>query len=324
MIFRYILARLRYWDPATVGYLKMGLAIDHRARFLAAFWSEHLQRTRSVQARWASTSDVHGKWLTVLGAGRMIDFNRTVLVPRFQRFRLVDADPLCRYAWEKFPKPVKPVRADISGCVDKWLAEMRRGKKRPWKETLAGIRKRRAQAHSAYTATGAALLSLNILSQLQIVWQDGVEEILERRFGKAFLKEHEEEWLDALRPSGQSLVEQHLDAMERSEAQHVLLITDLDYLEYKGTRFDRDRWAPPPVEWTPESGWTTDKEITCELTPALEGLQLNEATFQRWMPSYRFLWHEAWLWHIAPLGTEEADFGKVHRVGAFALARSGG
>ncbi len=52
---------------------------------------------------------------------------------------------------------------------------------------------------------------------------------------------HEDEWLDALRPAGQTLVEQHLAAIERAAPRFVLLITDVEYLEYKGALFEENR-----------------------------------------------------------------------------------
>lgn len=298
-----------------VGYLNMGLGIEQRAQRLAPFWAEHLQRTRSAQARWAE--NIHGDWLTVLGAGRLLDFNKTVLLPRFRNFRLVDADPLCRAVWKKLPKPVDPVCLDISGCLDGWIRHLKKTRE-PWSGMLNAIRAVRAP--NAYTDHCEALLSLNVLSQLQIVWQDRAEALLIRRFGADFVKQHETEWLDALRPASQTLVERHLAALEHSAAPNVLLITDLDYVEYHGVTFQEDHWAPPPVEWSPETGWSADEALTCELSPALEGVELNEEAFARWMPSYRLAWQESWLWHLVPLGTEKDQrAGKVHRVGAFAL-----
>jgi hypothetical protein len=117
-------------------------------------------------------------------------------------------------------------------------------------------------------------------------------------------------------------VEQHLSALEQSGTKHVMLITDLEYLEYKGKSFEVHHWAPPPVEWSSEAGWDVEPGVTCERSPALEGVELNAATLGLWLPSYRLVWQEYWLWHIAPLGTEEAPYGTVHRVGAFALERA--
>lgn len=58
------------------------------------------------------------------------------------------------------------------------------------------------------------------------------------RFGKAFVDGHQEEWLDALRPGGQLLVERHLAAREKAAARFVLLTTDRDYLGISGSGGD--------------------------------------------------------------------------------------
>ena len=157
MFLRYLAARLRHWDPSAVCYLNMGLGIEQRARSLAPFWAEHLNRTRAAQARWAECAK--GEWLTVLGAGRLLDFNRIALLPRFQKLRLVDADPLSGPAWKDLPKPVEAVCLDISGCVDGWIAALRRERK-PWAEMLNVIRGQRAPGDGAYRAEGEAILSL--------------------------------------------------------------------------------------------------------------------------------------------------------------------
>jgi hypothetical protein len=292
----------------------MGLGIEHRARTLAPHWAEHLGKTRAAQARWVAAGD----WLTVLGAGRLFDFNRQALLPRFRKLRLVDADPLCQAFWKGLPVPIEMLCLDISNCLADWINELRTAKL-PWEETLSFIRQRRPRP--AYGAPVDALLSLNVLSQLQIVWQDGVEGILRRRFGRRFVERHAADWLDATRPGGQMLVEQHLAAIESSEARFALIITDLEYLEYRGKTFAGSRWEPAPVEWA--GRWRVDSGITCEVSPALEGIELNATTLALWMPSFLLEWHESWLWHIQPNGTEKMAAGKVHRVGAFALRRKG-
>ncbi len=300
-----------------VRYLKMGLALEHRAQTLAPFWAEHFNRTRAAQARWAERAG--GEWLTVLGAGRLLDFNRMALLPRFKKLRLVDADRRCQTVWKELPQATDLVCVDISGCLNGWIEGLQRTN-RPWPETLALVRAQRAT--KAYCPPSDAVLSLNILSQLQIVWQEAVASYVQRRFGCKFVDRHEGDWLDALRPGKQALVEQHLLSLERSNATHVMLITDLEYLDYKGVAFRREHWVPPPLEWSYADGWRTAAEIVWQRAPALEGVDLGDAAFARWLPSYRLLWQDCWLWHIAPQGTEDTGYGTLHRVGAFALERS--
>lgn len=319
MLFRYLAARLRHRDPAVVRYLNMGLGIERRARLLAPFWAEHLARTRAAQARWVENAT--GDWLTVLGAGRLLDFNGPAVLPHFNQLRLVDADPSCGASWQRLEKLAESICLDISACLNKWIAEAAQFRG-AWPETMSAISAYGTRAEAAYSVPSDALLSLNVLSQLPIVWQDGVEAILLRRFGKHFVAAREEEWLDALRPGGRMLVEQHLRAIESASPRFVLLVTDVEYLEYRrehlGVKYQRRHFAPPPVDWS-TAGWSAESGVTCEVSPAIESVELTKSSFSHFLPSYRLLWEECWLWHISPLGTEEGDSGKVHRVAAFAL-----
>ena len=161
-----------------------------------------------------------------------------------------------------------------------------------------------------------------MLSQLEIGWQEALEPMLQKQFGKRFVKQKEQEWLAAIAGSGQALIEQHLAALEASAAPNILLISDVEYVEYTGRMYERDRLEPAPLCWTP-AGWQADAAVDYEVLPALQSINLDEETLQRWMPSYKVMWHEYWLWHIAPNGTEKTKFGRMHRVGAFALSLCG-
>jgi len=311
LLFRYLAAR---WKHPGSRYIHAGLALEHRARALSTYWTDHLSRTRAAQARWSQT--VGGGVLTVLGAGPLLDFNTAALSAKFDSFRFVDANPLAEEGWGRVNKPVEPVITDITNCLAKWCQTVKQFRG-TWPETLNAIRE--LTLVTAYSAPADALLSLNILSQLEIGWQEALEPILQKRFGKRFVLAHEQEWLDAIRPGSQMLIEQHLAALQASGARHVLLICDIEYVEYTGRLYQMHQWATPPLRWT-EQGWLADEGITYEAIPALEGVVLNHESFARWMPSYELDWHESWLWHIAPNGTESAKYGKVHRVGAFAFS----
>jgi len=314
LLFRYLAAR---WKHPGSPYIHAGLALERRARALSAYWTPHFSRTRAAQARWAQTAS--GQILTVLGAGPLLDLNAAALSPKFTRFRLVDANPLAATGWALLNHPVEPVITDITNCLTPWRQKLKKFRG-PWHQTLDLIRQ---LPHApAYSAPADALLSLNILSQLEIGWQEAVEPILHNRFGTRFVLAHEQEWLDAIRPGSQMLVEQHLASLAASAARHILLITDLEYVEYTGRAYQRHQWQEPPMQWTGEN-WLADEGITYQAIPALEGVVLNHETFARWLPSYQLQWHESWLWHIAPNGTEATAYGKLHRVGAFALALTG-
>lgn len=316
MLFRYLAARWRHPGAPTKRYIQAGLGLESRARALSVFWTDHLSRTRAAQARWAQNCP--GRLLTVLGAGPLLDLNTPVLSPKFHSFRLVDANPLLVDDWRRLNLPVEPVITDITNCMAPWCAKIKtfRG---TWEQTLNLIRHLGNAPITAYSATTDALISLNILSQLEIGWQEALEPLLRKKFGSRFLLEHEQDWLNAIRPGARMLIEQHLAALQASGAQTILLICDIDYVEYKGRQYTRHQWAEPPLTWTPD-GWHAAEGITYEVDSALEGVALDAQTFSRLLPSYILDWHETWLWHIAPNGTEGIDHGKLHRVAAFAFS----
>jgi hypothetical protein len=316
-LFRYLAARWRYRRSPSNRFVRSGLGLERRAQELSAFWSDHLSRSRAAQSRWAQ--NCQGDVLTVLGAGPLRDFNAISLGRSFKRFRLVDGNPMSPSYWGRLNIPVEPVITDISCCLDAWSAAVERSSG-SWQDVLALIHKLGDPPTLGYSAKADAVLSLNLLSQLEVGWQESLEPILKKRFGRMFVKKREQDWLEAIRPSSKTLVEQHLASLECSAAQSVLLISDVEYLEYTGRKYSRKLHQPPPVTWS-ERGWQADPGIRYETTPALEGVALDAWTFNRWMPSYQLEWQDGWLWHISPHGTEATRFGMVHRVVAFSLRR---
>ncbi len=315
MLLRYLSALWRHRRSPAKRYVQDGLGLERRAQYLSAFWSDHLSRTRAVQTRWAQTAC--GDTLTVLGAGPLLDFNAIALAPRFKRFRLVDANPAVEAYWQKLNTPVEPLITDITNCLTAW-GDAIESCKSNWFDTLQLVENIGAIPVPAYVPSGDAVLSLNILSQLEVGWQETMERLLQKRFGIEFVLEHEHEWLLAARTGSQSLIEQHLAALDISRAGHILLITDVEYVDYTGRKYQHNRYERPPLSWSDDK-WTAEPGIDYELIPALEGVSLTPGTLGRWLPSYQLDWHSNWLWHIAPNGTEPVTYGKLHRVAAFSL-----
>jgi hypothetical protein len=296
---RYFAARLRYRDDASMAsYLRAGLGIEIRARKLAVHWRPHQDRSREAQRRWVGESS--GGRLAVLGAGRLLDFEHA-LAKRFEHLRFVDADPLCQPFWKRQHPWHEPVIADVSGCLSIWASVLPR--KASWAETLAVIAQQRAPVPTAaWLRDCDAILSLNLLSQIPIAWQERVEAHLHQQFGTGLIKGREEEWLAAVEPGARSLVEAHLAMLDQSGARDVLLITDLAYIDYQGQlRYSRSRFDPPPDI----RGFEAEDALYGIEYPALSNYQRTDA--------------QEWLWHISPQGLESAGKGSVHRVGSFAF-----
>ena len=156
------------------------------------------------------------------------------------------------------------------------------------------------------------VVSLNLLSQIPVVWQDILEEILFARFGKTVVQTKEQQWLRAFSGGARWLVQQHLELLAKSRAENILVISDLEYLSYDGLDPFPQHGAPLPVRWDGE--WQGEQGIQYTLCPALFGLDLEKQL----PPGYSLAWKESWLWHIAPLGLENKQQGTIHRVGCFA------
>ncbi len=290
---RYLTARLRHRDvPAA--FLRTGLGIEIRARKLATHWRPHQDRSRQAQSRWPA----HGRRLAVLGPGRLLDFEHS-LAQRFEHLRFIDADPLCQPFWKRRHPCHEPVIANVAATL-KLPARM------SWSETLTAIAAQRAgHVDAPWLRNCDAVLSLNLLSQIPIAWQDRVEVHLRRQFGAAFLQAHEEEWLTAVGPGARSLVESHLAMLDQCGSRDVLLITDLAYIEYRGSRtYSRRRWEPPPDL----HGAEAEDALYGLGTPALPNYVQTEA--------------DQWQWHISPQGLERRSSGWVHAVGSFAFRKT--
>lgn len=303
MLLRYLAARWRYGKGAAGGrFLRSGLSLEARGRDLGDSWAPHHEQSRAAQRRWAESLAPAGIDLAVLGAGRLADFDRATFETRFQRWLLIDADPSCQAYWLGLGvREVEGRIGDLTGVMDSWLARLAhiRG---DWRQTLAGIGDITAPGDQPMAFAADAVLSLNVLSQLPIAWQDGVEAHLKRRFGTRQTQDKEEEWLASVDAGGRWIVRQHLDALGRARAAGILLLTDLEYAEYRG--------GPAPTWQNGE--WRAEKGLRVDVFPALYGVEPA-------VPGYRLCWHESWLWHISPIDRESREYGTVHRVGAFAF-----
>jgi len=318
VLIRSLAAMLRHPGRVTRRFLTMSLGIERRSRELSIHWTPHLEASKSAQARWSRDAD--GGCVSILGAGRLMDVNIEALALRFARLHLVDADPLAESFWKKQAQHQSSSwqLADVSGCFEAWSDAIEKTAG-DWNGVLSAVRDLPMSVPQSWSCAADAIISLNLLSQIPVLWQDILEEILRRKFGREQVRRREEEWLSAIEIPARWLVEQHLAMIHRSGARRILIICDVEYAHYRGTEsFPRSAYRPAPVRW--DGIWMADSGVTVEIEPALYGI--GPDSFPKWMPSYDLEWSESWLWHIAPQGLEETGCGMVHRVGAFAFRRT--
>ena len=372
---RYLIARYRFPELDRLGILTGGIGIRKRARTLGRYWNEHLKRSRATIERWI---DLHpGKSVAVLGAGSLLDLNLSHLSRRFAEITLVDADPLLLPQWKRLAKRHSHSTfafetIEITRLLLPWSQELARSlEKHPrksaesWAQALKTIRsipeqlslninssaessvaretptvpKQRALSLSGYDC----VISLNLLSQLPLCWQDAVGRELMSRFGEEWLARHEESWLLAAREGGQKLVLGHLAQLARSDAAQIILLTDVEYLFYHSSAY-RLVEEPPlywkstttatqaaekssPLEpeivesaeaqsgtWEPNERYNSN-EFTFELMNALSGVQIESAEIlQKLFVNYQIRYGAPWIWNLVPFGAEEKSEGELHRV----------
>lgn len=324
---RYFVARLHHPGDGNREFLRMGMGIESRSRRLSRYWAPHQQHSRDAQVRWiAGLQDPDS--LAVLGAGRLFDVAFSALRDSFHPLTLVDADPLCRPAWTAASRNGLPVNTeirDISGVVEPWRGLVRRDlstldrSESSWRTILQRLEcLPDGSPGAAYRPATSAVLSVNLLSQIPIVWQDAAEDLLQWHFTRGFVDPRESEWLTALDRPGRWLVEEHLRSL--ATCRDILVICDLEYAYYwDGPRYLTWKFAPPPLAW--DGVWRTVLDCKSRVEPALYGVNLEDpATWSVLLPGHRLCWTDSWLWHLSPFGAGRTREGILHRVGAFALS----
>lgn len=350
----------RYPQSASLGFLQMGLAIRRRHKLLNVHWRNHLEQTRKAQQLWTAQTAGQDQdpgadeRLVVLGAGCLYDLDLAALSRRYSTILLVDGNPLVKSAWRKAKRAYAGRTVidfqinEISGALISWRRELAAAlrsaprNRAAWSSALSAVKNtdtallKHSLALPAAYDKPSAVISLNILSQIPLLWQDCLEAILVRRFGKRWVNEHQTEWFEAFYPSAKMLVAQHLSSIAQAAPNDILLITDLEYAYYTaGREFRAKDYAEPPFVWKTGEGiqtngsWQVSQSGTedfaaasCHVLSALYGINLEDlSTASNFFPCYASTALPCWLWHIRPLGTENDKQGIIHRVGAFFLRR---
>lgn len=344
-------------DPKSrrLGYTRMGMGIEERFFHFSAHWRSHLEHSLSAQEEWLKQimqlSGTPCENLLILGAGRLFDANLANLSRCFAHIHLIDADRACVAWWKKaariYPAELSWRIAEISGHHELWLQTLELNLRllpsteKFWPEALSffgNLELLPAAKNSVSNSLNLshkpqAVISLNMLSQIAVMWQDSACAALSRHFGRNFVVDREKQWVSAWAKSAKQLLIRHLEDLKNLSASNLLLITDLDYLYYKGCPFfAADTYAPPPVSWENHSWQRVEsypnENISCEQSDALWGLSLEDPrTLERLFPGYDSTLLDCWLWHICPQGAEDlgnknSEIGTIHRVGAFALRKS--
>lgn len=312
----YLCNTVRYPELARLGFLSSGRAIERRRGRFAANWKPHLDMSREEQIAWAKTLEP-GTSLAVLGAGRLFDVALEELAAACSEIVLYDADPQCSSAWSSAAGKLRGTCrlgakiGDLTNVLPAWSSRLRDllSESRPagWKQTLRQIAERFCEGEVLpessfiWPRRHGAILSINLLSQIAVYWQHLLERKLQKTFGRAAVREHEQEWLEAFLPAARALVEQHLRDLGRCGAAQILLITDVSYEH----------------SYRDSSG----REVL-EQIDALYGCDvLAEDYLRKFFSDYQVKYGGTWHWDIAPR-SRSRGVGERHRVAAISFTRS--
>lgn len=216
---------------------------------------------------------------------------------------------------------MKEQLGDMTGLIAKWATELRSelGQIRRrelsiperWRTVLEVIRAISRKSFDSPTSpipqstfcipfAFDALLSLNLLSQIPLAWQDQIALQLKTMFTNDWITEHEEEWLLAYLDGSELLIQQHLRDLAGAKSAHILLITDLEYISSPGDQRPGNKVR--------------------EHVAALGRIELNEQTIKSHFPEYQLTHYHKWTWEIEPRHRSTVN-SVNHLVGAFELAR---
>ena len=288
---------LRYFyhclaHPHLIDFVDMGLGIEARYRRCAPEWDEHLNASKSFQAR-ALTLWEGGGIAAVLGAGRLLDLDAQLLSRTFSSVRLYDADPSARRpALWKFPSGARAAffLVELSGTLQSWtraLKDFLRAHSRDPHALAAFLRGLRLAPAPLRLDDADFVFSVSVLSQIPLFWRDRVQALAARAWGihPSDTGDLPEPILSAVKAGMALLQAAHLRLINESSCRGVILISDTTFDYYECSRLVL---SEPALLVSPESELVS-------FTPALR---------------------ESWCWKIAPQGKEQAEYGVVHQVQA--------
>ncbi|NDC37343.1 MAG: hypothetical protein EBZ48_04750 [Proteobacteria bacterium] len=215
---------------------------------------------------------------------------------------LADADPAVSPYWRKFSRyamqhgaQVHPLHIEITGRLQRWEEAVHRalgGKRHLTASDVAAVLDSLANLPRAVCPLPLCevAISLNLLSQIPIYWRERILRLI-RRYAPDLVASDDrnpEQITASLDRLCQLLQTEHLRDLARLGTRLAILITDEEFYYY---HWDRSNW---------------------QVEQALYGVDLNS------LPGHPLLL-DSWLWHIAPQGVEEAEYGAMHKVKAVAF-----
>lgn len=298
--------------------------ISRRQKFFGENWYGHLENSRMISLQAIEPKLLFGKSLTILGAGQLLDFPNELFNKYSEQITLIDKSKLALKAHSN-----KTILYDVTGTLETWASYLL-GLKVSKPEDLLIPLQTISTSHPLLSEPcfrDEVLLSLNILSQLPVYWQNSVFEIFRKKFSIKLTDEWEGTILKALIPSFRALIKSHLKTLiPEGRHKESILITDTHYLNYTLGK------ANPLSDHYLQIDLEANEIQTFDVKPAkntdLEKLEVMDALFdvsikEELSPRCNITLLHKWLWDIIPYGKEDKDSGTMHRVVALRIGKVG-
>lgn len=270
-------------------------------------WSHHLSKSKSVIKDFTEKYSLSSKDISILGCGSLFDLPESLLAGSPSREKqlnrrilfLHDANPHCVRDWNTAQRknrsnnPNSPflngTLIDVSGILEIWGDYLihQLSHNYSFKEMIEIIKEisnnYALKKNLKRSFIKASLnISLNILSQIPVYWQNLVFNLLRKKFGDKKCKEEEYSILSALLPSSTYLITSHLNELvpERKN-QTSLVLTDINYHYIEGSHHieiekDGDQAKSYPINIkTIQNSDNKEVEISHQIQNALFSLTLK-------------------------------------------------
>jgi hypothetical protein len=289
--------------PKQSDFVSMGLGLEARFSRCADAWFQHLNASKKFVNSVVTENVREGATVFVLGSGRLLDLDIEHLASSSRHITLVDYDIAAIRNSMRQTERYQNVSfecVDITGVLEPWTVQLKQGlSSLPRKSTKViedGLTEilESLILGNVEVAPVDIVISLNIFSQLRVFWSQRVAMIVSHLFGKHC----SDSLLESCNVSHallrtEKLLETAHVRSHLSSAQILAVLLSDRYFHY---------YHPDKADWQ------TEDALASEFPEALEGYEMIQA--------------DSWLWHIAPFGREQSDYGTYHDVHARAFART--
>lgn len=308
------LARYYYYKlrgSKFLDFIDHGFGIEARFSRHKKAWHPHLSSCKDFLIKSIEENrllqNTAFKDICILGAGRLLDIPQLSFSKNFDKIYLVDADPTCMSAWQKFKRNSQAEVAfefsDISSRLEQWsdsLILFFKNQKIQNTSNLESLITTNLEFLLNQTIQKQwpcpkteIIVSLNLLSQIGVYWRDRVFSIFKKYCPQLIIDDqiHSKQIELIISKMINLLESEHLELLLNSKAKFIITLYD-DELYYYSKK---------------QSQWQTENAISTQS-------DLN-------LPGFKTTHSKCWLWHIVPQGSEHKDYGEIHRVQARCFLR---